>query len=357
MLNSIVLIVVLSLALSRSAAFAQPPVCDDAAIMALKGKWTADSPPRSSPVTSEQYMQAARRTDAIHALLLEAYPEPVGMEEGLWERFVGGPPLDAAPGLLGYRYRGSLVPYFCAPNASPGSILGKLGAPSRPVYARDSRVSLIVNFNNFVDTPFLRQWSQTVGGLQVFSRPRHTGTWKGYDLYVDSVGDKLVLLTRQGMLPYRPVTRKQYIDHQIAMFQRLHDNSVAATERALQDPLSLRVPGYVEQLKEGLANLVMTRERMTAPYREALMTNTAEGTLDLPAIVEGQGPDIFSTEEKGGKALVTLNPDYFRKDLPAYVPQFIVVRWQLREGVAASSFRTSVEANLPVEKIQAMIDR
>jgi hypothetical protein len=159
------------------------------------------------------------------------------------------------------------------------------------------------------------------------------------------------------MLPYRPVTRKQYIDHQIAMFQRLHDNSLAATERALRDPNALRVPGYVEELQESLANLVKTGAMMTAPYREALMTNTAEGTLDLPAIVEGEGPDIFSTEEKSGKALVTLNPDYFRKDLPAYVPQFIVVRWQLRADVASSYFLTAVEANLPIEKIQDMIDR
>ena len=78
------------------------------------------------------------------------------------------------------------------------------------------------------------------------------------------------------------------------------------------------------------------RDERTAPYQEELKKNAADKTLDSPAIVEGEGPDIFTTEEKGGQALVTVNPDYFRKDLPPYVPQFMVVHWQLQPGVAAS---------------------
>ena len=54
---------------------------------------------------------------------------------------------------------------------------------------------------------------------------------------------------------------------------------------------------------------------------------------------------------------MTVNPDYFRKDLPAYVPQVIVVHWQLQEGVASRHFGKLVEANLPIEKFLAMIDR
>ena len=86
MIRRSVLIVVLSLAVSRFALFAQTTVCDDSAIMSLKGKWTTQHAPRPSPkeVTNKQYLQVTKRADAVHPLLLEAYPELVGIQEGRW---------------------------------------------------------------------------------------------------------------------------------------------------------------------------------------------------------------------------------------------------------------------------------
>jgi hypothetical protein len=341
MIKRTVLSVVLSLAVSPSALFAQTTVCNDSAIMALRGKWTAPHhAPRPSPqeVTNEQYLQAAKRADAIHPLLLEAYPELVGMQEGRWWHSVRGPSFFVTQ-LLAYNYIGGLSQYFCAPNASPGSILGKLGAPSKPVYVPEAaETNLIVHFNNFGDPDygFLRQiQGLTVNGLQVFHRLRPAGTWKGYELYATKFEmDGLVLLTRKGMLPYRPVTRKQYLEYMIATIQRNY------------------------------ADAASLRDELTARYREELKKNAADKTLDSPAIVAGIGkirfsedPDIFTTEEKDGQALVTVNPDYVRKDLPPYMPQFMVVHWQWQVGVASSYFRKMVETNLPIEKFQAMIDR
>ncbi len=66
---------------------------------------------------------------------------------------------------------------------------------------------------------------------------------------------------------------------------------------------------------------------------------------------------VFTTEEKGGQALVTVNTDYCRKDLPPYVPQFIVVHWFLQPGVASANFIKLLEADIPIEKLQAMVDK
>ena len=325
--------------------------------MARRGKWIADSPPRPQNVTVEQYQQVAKRTDAAHLLLLEAYPELVGIQEGRWWRTVGGSAPDGAPGLLVYHYIGGLSQYFCAPNASPDSMLGKLGAPSRPVYVvKGAGLNLMVQFNQLAGFLTSRA-GMSIGGLQVFERPRAASTWKGYDLYVrdqNFAGDGKVVVVRKGMLPYRPVTRKQYLEYMIASVEQIFDDMVAAEKQALKDP---NLSAFRAETEQRLADLLKRGNERAVRYRAELKQHAADKTLDAPAVVEGDGPDTFSTEEKGGKALVTVNPDYFRKDLPAYVPQVIVVHWHFQEDVASRYFRKLVEADLPIEKFQAMIDR
>lgn len=60
-----------------------------------------------------------------------------------------------------------------------------------------------------------------------------------------------------------------------------------------------------------------------------------EDLLDSAAIVKGIGntsfsedTDIFIPEEKDGTVLLMVNPAYFRKDLPKYIPQFMIARIQ-----------------------------
>jgi len=275
----------LCLGTSRSAAFAQTTGCNDAAIMPLKGNWIADSAPRPSSreVTIEQYLQVTKRVAAVHPLLLEAYPELVGMQEGRWWRSGGGPSLSG--GTLAYSYTGGLSQHFCAPKASPDSMLGKLGAPFKPVYVnRAAETNLIVHFIRFGDSGFVRELRGiTVNGLQVYERQRPACTWKGYDLYVPQQNaiekGGLVLLTRKCILPFRPVTRKQYLDYKIAETQRFYDDTVAASNEILK------------------------------------------------------------------------NPDASR------VPEFIEVQWMSQSGVASANFKKRVEANFPIEQLQAMIDK
>jgi hypothetical protein len=365
MIKRTVVIVILWLTVPCLTAFAQTTVCDDSAIMSLKGKWTTQHAPRPSPkeITNEQYLQVTKRADAVHPLLLEAYPELVGIQEGRWWHGSVGPS-SFAPGLLAYYYVGGLSQYFCAPNASPDSILGKLGAPSNPVYVRGAaETNLMVHFNEFAGG-FLSHSGMTVDGLQVFDRPRPAGTWKGYELYVPHSNriekDGLVMLTRKGMLPYRPVTRKQYIDYVTTTIQRRYDETIAAAKMVLQNPDASRVPEFAEGAQRSLADAAKIRDEAAARCQEALKKNATDNTLNAPAIAEVGSENVcgvFTTEERGGQALVTVNPDYFRKDLPPYVPQFIVVHWQSQVGVASSYFKKMVEANFPIEKLQAMIDK
>ena len=374
MIKRTVLILILSLSMCNFAAFAQAPLCNDSMIMATKGKWktlpTLYGPPREL-VTNEQYRQVTNRIDAVHPLLLEAYPDLPGMEAG-WMRDGPVPSRYSAEIIkYEYSYRATLYNYYCALDARPGSPAALAGAPFKPILNGETSTYFIVNFNGgFLSENINPKF--TVNGRRVFALERPTETWKGYNVYRTpaAIGKPVhakVLLTRKGMLPYRPITRKQYLEYMIATIQRQSDATVAATKEVLQH-LS-RMPGdpfgQKEVAQRNLADAAKNRDKLTARFQEELQKNAADKTLDSPAIVDGiekinffESPNVFTTEEKGGQALVTVNPDYFRKDLPPHVPQVIVVHWIWEEQwVAKTYYGKKVEANLPIEKFQAMIDK
>ena len=96
---------------------------------------------------------------------------------------------------------------------------------------------------------------------------------------------------------------------------------------------------------------------------EVLGKTTKDGLLNEPAVVRidpllmNEGP-VFQSEAEGGCLLATENPDYFRKELPKYVPQFFVI--ELMRGDPNHSnmnFKRVIEENFPIEKLKAMIDK
>jgi hypothetical protein len=104
------------------------------------------------------------------------------------------------------------------------------------------------------------------------------------------------------------------------------------------------------------------------------LSNTADSLLKSPAAVggvteaqiNGNGSTIFSTEKDGGSTLVTENPDYFKKNLPRYIPQYFVMHWQwwglnaettVRRFAAPEYFAKMINEKFPVEKLQAIIDK
>src|SRR5207253_11021854 len=64
--------------------------------------------------------------------------------------------------------------------------------------------------------------------------------------------------------------------------------------------------------------------------QDELEKTTKDGLLDAPAVVRidpllmNEGP-VFQSEAEGGCMLVTENPNYLRKELPKYVPQFFLI--------------------------------
>jgi hypothetical protein len=68
---------------------------------------------------------------------------------------------------------------------------------------------------------------------------------------------------------------------------------------------------------------------------------------------------VFETDPTKGFMLVTENPDYIRKELPVYIPQFIVLswKWNVETYPAHKEHERLFLQDFPIEKLQAMIDK
>jgi hypothetical protein len=197
--------------------------------------------------------------------------------------------------------------------------------------------------------------SNTINGVPFFMLKPVKERWKGYELFYENTLDsRRVLLHREGMLPYIPVTRRQYLDYCINRFNKTFDDTIRSSKEL---PFSTQ-----QQKDEAAKNISKQKDEVITRYQKELEKNRAASLLDSPAIVrilDNMYPDvpIFTTGAEDGSMLVTENPAYIRKDLPKYVPQFMVLYWSWGDYANSKYFRQMLEANFPIEKLQAMIDK
>jgi hypothetical protein len=194
------------------------------------------------------------------------------------------------------------------------------------------------------------QW--TIDDRPVKIKSRITGKLRGYDI----IQEHMIMITCNGMLPYIPVTRKQYFEKIIPFVTKFYDDNIANTDSITDKAYD---QAYKDDSKKALAKL---KNDALERLKDELKKTTKAGLLDAPAIVrfdpllQNEGP-IFITEEEGGNMLVTENPNYFRKDLPNYVPQIFIIRWNWNDKPYGMRFKQAIEENFPIEKLQVMIDK
>jgi len=194
------------------------------------------------------------------------------------------------------------------------------------------------------------------------------GNWKGYDVYSPETGSglKMVLLHREGILPYIPVTRKQYLDRCIEYLPQFFTPDTAG-QKALE-LLAEKIPEFragKQERDEQEKKYQKVKDDVLKHYKDELQATTSAGLLDSPAVISSYIADIgtdypiFSTQAAGGKMLVTENPAYIKKILPKYIPQFMIFTWwDCHCGVDPSlNPYKLIDEKFPIEKLQAMIDK
>ena len=218
------------------------------------------------------------------------------------------------------------------------------------------------NLDWFAGTP-LGDDSMTVNQLPVKMKHPVKEMWKGCELLNSPGGGnaRYVLISGKECFPYIPVTRKQYLDYYLNYLTKFYDKMMVDIDIYQPDK---------EQRNHQKDEMIKQKNNALKSYRDELEKTTAANLLDAPAIVVAMTPGlvlmtsgssntkIFITEAEGGQMLVTENPGYLRKDLPKYVPQFFVVAWAWESpSLPHENIRKIIEANFPVEKLQAMIDK
>jgi hypothetical protein len=350
--------------------------CDKELLKKTPGRWMPTSKTLRAKASKQQEQEIIKRLDPIHQWVFNIYRSPMAFDAvtsfysvddhfasqlkierdqyGAHESYVNGTPT------IPYSYSVGFCAYHCGRNNY--EIMRGAGCEN------GTNMSVTINSLGPLTTlPHLSDFDAET--MRIDNRPIRMmyvlsgKKWKGYDLYVSQTGltTYYVLLHRDGILPYIPVTRKEYLDRSIQCLQKFFDKTIKASE----NPEGLAALMDKKEKDEQVRKLQKHRDDVLKYYRDELEATTKAGLLDTPAIIFGgimnmhTSYPIFIAQDKGGIMLVTENPAYMKKDLPKYIPQLIVYSmWDGEDGPdpALNPYHLYYQ-NFPIEKLQAMIDK
>lgn len=356
--------------------------CNDEIIMAIKGKWIKKP---DATMKAGNQAQITSRIDKMQQLLQAAYPEPKGIEAA-WYRSMGGYNSSVNSNAESYVLNALFKTYYCNINVKK-MLLGT--ETSNWFYVWANKFSWFAE----KDDIFL------VENNPVYLLTKKLGESNGFPLYAGNDNgtsntgktfSKTILISRPGLLPYTPVSRKKYLltllkskeDFQNRYEQSLLKNPVRsdAEEEAYKKQQLERVANQEqnEQTKEkAKANFLRgyktakqrqqedinrSREVYLRNIKTALdyLANTSAEELEKPAYMQntsyGSSFLKFAVETEG-RMLVQVNNNYFNNKLMAQVPQFLVVYWSWNTEKPSLDFNSHIENNLNIKALQAMLDK
>jgi hypothetical protein len=351
--------------------------CDNELLKKTPGRWMPIGRFTWDKISSLEEQEILKRLETIQKMAFAVYPEPMAYDAmqgfALYKKDfasqlklektaygINRTAINGIPTIL-YEYFVKFCEYFC-------------GSDSYQMFRGagcETGTNLVVTINTLgplFNPLHLDDFSAEV--MRIDGKPVQmlspiVGKWKGHEVYnsngIYNPNEKIVLLFhRDGMLPYIPVTRKQYLDRSIQCLQKMLESYI----KAYENPEGLTLLMDKKERDAQINKMQKYRDGVLKNYNDEMETTINAGLLDSPAIVNGfleQSTErkIFTTIEKGGNQLVTENPAYFKKDLPKYIPQIIICLMSYVEkwlGLEANPYRL-YEQDFPIQKLQAMIDK
>ncbi|MEO8405049.1 MAG: hypothetical protein ABI480_10650 [Chitinophagaceae bacterium] len=358
----------IALALLVKLAIAQTG-CIGQDLLTIKGNWKKGSD--ANMVVTNQ-AKVISHIDAMSELFKSAYPQPKGMEVKWYHSMNGHPVINNGP--QPYQYNSLYQSWYCNKTANKVELDEETGTWA---YA------FVNNFNWFMGDQYDKLLVR-VNNQDVYFLPKVVGQWKGYNLYSTSshsMGQCIILL-HNDQLPWKPVTQLQYLQAVRAYWEKskaaqdhVNDDNAVRTQKIMentrnnkglkQEDKDKTIAGLqkdLDALPEKIADNLASSTKYYNPKFKLMDDYITQHSSSLqdPAIIEtrlaSEFNGSFTTLEKG-QMLVMVNPDYFNKRLPAYAAQMIVLYWRWDKNPASMNFKAEFEANFPIDKLKAMIDK
>lgn len=304
-------------------------------VISKKGKWKRENDNflfADKTFSKNQDKYITERIDSIHSLIKQSVTDWGGLEAN-WYRSVRGEAY-IPEGPVPYQYNSFYLDYYCNQNLKKILLSDETGTW---VYVFVNSLSW---FMYEVDTLDVNDDGKA---RMVFQLPPVIGRWKGNALYelrgTTSFSARSVIIGRNGKVPWRSLTQKQYLTGLKNSYQK-------------QMKLMKKGSGFESDFAKRLQ------------YINDYLLTTGEETLQKPAIIDPKSgiwgfKGKFGNEEEGGFRLVlsSLGEKYFDKSLPRYVPQLIQLYWSYGYSYPEQNFKKQFEENFPLEKLKAMIDK
>ena len=294
-MKTIILIIIVTV--FSASAFAQMPCTKETAYQTV-GKWgkqkTDDLAMADRNYPKAQYKPVLAKAQKVIELFMQTHPEFKGIEASAKRVIRGDSYLSS--GALPFGMEIYYASYFCVGNdTSKVEMRGKIilfsGYGTTTVYFNSLRDVL----ESVQDgSPFL-----TNDGEEIFEFKKDLGKFKGFTMIQPRVreeGHEAIIITPDNRLPYKPVTREQYM---LARIKNYGTSELFAADSA--------------RLKTMIANM-STADKQTPAIIRDITASPSRAKL-------------FVTEAEGGRHLVTIDKGFFNPKLPRETIQFITVRW------------------------------
>jgi len=373
MMRSLLIILLLIVANSL---FAQSPSIDDS-IMSIKGKWTKSQnviigeDPSLKP---NQFPFIYKKLDSIATLIRQAYPTPTGTQAD-WHASVRGKPYFTG-GPSPYSYNASFKYYYYNKNY-------------KKIIPADETGTWLYVFVN--DLNWLVDYSGidiTVNGniKKAWELPSMIGEWKGYTVYDQenfSPNVKTVVVTKNGRMPWKPVSQLEYLQALRLKKENEKLKAIADADAGIEKGKKM-----IEDIKNSKSYAADMKEKMIVSAQQALnkqidlkdrSIKTAEEIFERDSKVIDDYISTHSQEsmqqqavvyeykdfcyrkkfedplDKNSRRLIYIDQNYFDKTLPSYTPQFFTIMWRWDNNAPGLFFKEQIEENFPIEKLQAML--
>lgn len=315
-----------------------------------------------------------KNTDAYGKMYTAIYPEARGgLVRGAG--YINDPSEYIIKGIAPYRYSVSFNPYWCNKEKNNELV-------TNPIYLTVSLSEVLANnlMPILESLPDEYQWNGKPTRLYKLSKIK--GELNGYKVFEGNGYStaSAILLTHDNKLPYRVLTRKEYLEITRDYLLRGMDRTKATIGGAEKEVLDMientkkEFTGEIRDLmlKELNTQLLEVRKQSKSNMQNFKSDNYSEidsidNYIKKTSVSELQQPAIpvatgfhrgFTTEQDGGNQIVVIDEAYFNRALPVHAAQFLIFYWYYIKGSAGSLYlKKTLENKFPLEKLRAMIDK